>query len=316
VLYPPLPPPTPTEVDREPRRNPLSLSVFLMARIRTLKPEFWDDEKLGRLSPIDRLVFLGIISQADDAGRLLDNVRRIDGLLFPYSDESSRGSIETLARLGRVCRYEGPGGEKLLQVVHWDRHQRVVNPSKYTLPPPSPEDLAKCGVTEAYLDSSESLNRVALDPSSPTYDPRPCSSDPGPATNDHGSEKPMSRSQANSTAEVAQVIERYRVFHPRAKPGDKEKRLIRARLKDGYSADDLCACIDGYHKSPHHLGDNDRGVKYLSLGLFLRDSDHVQKGVEFADGTALVDAPNLAPASRRAIEAGQRFLERRRRADG
>ena len=46
-----------------------------MPRIRTIKPEFWSDEKLAPLPPIDQLVFLGLISLSDDFGRVLDNIK-------------------------------------------------------------------------------------------------------------------------------------------------------------------------------------------------------------------------------------------------
>ena len=35
------------------------------------------------------------------------------------------------------------------------------------------------------------------------------------------------------------------------------------------------------HMSPHHLGQNDRGTKYLDLELFVRDGSHVARGLEF-----------------------------------
>ena len=71
-----------------------------MARIRTIKPEFWQDEKLAPLESIHRLVFLGLISHADDAGRLVDNIKALDGMIFPSTDDSSRESLETLATPG------------------------------------------------------------------------------------------------------------------------------------------------------------------------------------------------------------------------
>lgn len=40
-----------------------------MARIRTLKPEFWDHAQLNRASLLARLTFVGLISLADDQGR-------------------------------------------------------------------------------------------------------------------------------------------------------------------------------------------------------------------------------------------------------
>ena len=38
-----------------------------MARIRTIKPEFFDDPKIGRLSPLARLAFIGLLTQSDSA---------------------------------------------------------------------------------------------------------------------------------------------------------------------------------------------------------------------------------------------------------
>lgn len=40
-----------------------------MARIRSLKPVIWESEKVGRMSALSRLNFIGLISLADDHGR-------------------------------------------------------------------------------------------------------------------------------------------------------------------------------------------------------------------------------------------------------
>ena len=39
-----------------------------MARIRTIKPQFWDDLKIGRLSRDARLLYIGLWNFADDLG--------------------------------------------------------------------------------------------------------------------------------------------------------------------------------------------------------------------------------------------------------
>lgn len=111
-----------------------------MARIRSIKPEFWTDEKLSLLDPVSRLVFLGLISMADDAGRLVDNVKLLDGMLFPSTDDSCRDALDTLARTSRVLRYRSASGQALLQITNWERHQKVDHPNKYVLP--GPEDAA------------------------------------------------------------------------------------------------------------------------------------------------------------------------------
>src|SRR3954465_11306627 len=99
-----------------------------MPRIRTIKPEFWADEKLAPMEPITRLVFLGLISMADDAGRLLASVKQIDALLFPLTDDSARESLAILSRTGRIQRGTTASGQRVIQIVNW-RHQRVDHPN-------------------------------------------------------------------------------------------------------------------------------------------------------------------------------------------
>ena len=83
---------------------------------------------------------------------------------------------------------------------------------------------------------------------------------------------------------VNQVICAWTNYHPRSRPGAKEKRLIEARLRDGYSADDLCDAIDGIHNSPFHQGVNDASKKYLKLALVVRDSGQVDSFIALKDG--------------------------------
>ncbi|MEM7416772.1 MAG: hypothetical protein AAF389_14800 [Gemmatimonadota bacterium] len=153
-----------------------------MPRIRTIKPEFWSDEKLGPLEPLTRLVFLGLVSHADDAGRLVDSVRQLDGLLFPYSEDSSRDSLETLARLSRIVRYQSDSGQRLIQIVGWTKHQRVDKPSKHVLPAPTSESVVDQQDPEPSRDTPETLASVSRDPRAPTMDLGASTPDLGPKT--------------------------------------------------------------------------------------------------------------------------------------
>jgi hypothetical protein len=120
-----------------------------MARIRTIKPEFWQDEKLSLLDPLSRLVFLGLISMADDQGRLVDNLKLLDGQLFPNTDDSCREPLDTLVRVGRVLRYRAKSGQAVLQIANWSKHQKVDHPSRALLPGPEEAVLADAVVTPA-----------------------------------------------------------------------------------------------------------------------------------------------------------------------
>jgi hypothetical protein len=96
-----------------------------MARIRTIKPEFWQDEKLSPLDPLTRLVFLGLISMADDAGRLVDSVKAIDGFLFMNTHDTAHEALMRLAGMGRIARGVTASGQRVIQISGWARHQRI-----------------------------------------------------------------------------------------------------------------------------------------------------------------------------------------------
>jgi hypothetical protein len=92
----------------------------------------------------------------------------------------------------------------------------------------------------------------------------------------------------DSRAKVLSVFEHYHQKHAhpvRKSPQPKSKtwQAVAARLRAGWTVQDLCKAIDGYHLSPHHLGQNDRGTKYLDLELFARSDEHVEKGINYAE---------------------------------
>lgn len=62
-----------------------------MARIRTVKPEFWEDEKIGKLPIPCRLFFIGCWNFADDFGVIKSNAALLKSQIFPY-DENLRVS--------------------------------------------------------------------------------------------------------------------------------------------------------------------------------------------------------------------------------
>lgn len=100
---------------------------------------------------------------------------------------------------------------------------------------------------------------------------------------------------------VARVFAHWRETfnHPRARLDAKRRKLIRARLKDGYSEADLCQSISGYRNSPHHMGQNKQNTVYDDLNLLLRDSGHVDAGLRF---NAEPPRTDLSAQTRRIID--------------
>jgi hypothetical protein len=110
-------------------------------RIRTIKPEMWADEKVGQLSRDARLLFVGLITMADDRGRLRGMPAGILGHVFPYDVDALRkldGWLRELTASGLAVTYEH-GGITYFYLPGFTRHQ-VINRSKdSTLPVPPHE---------------------------------------------------------------------------------------------------------------------------------------------------------------------------------
>jgi hypothetical protein len=74
--------------------------------------------------------------------------------------------------------------------------------------------------------------------------------------------------------------------HPmqrRPKPTSKTWRAIAARLRDGWTVEELCKSVDGFHLDPWHQGQNDEGKRHLELELCVRDDEHLEMGIEWAE---------------------------------
>lgn len=110
-----------------------------MARIRQFKPSFFTDDKVSKLSRDARLFFLGVLSEADDEGRLVDSPKRLAGVVFPFDDDVTPRKvakwIDELVDQQMVLRYTHEGGG-FLYVRKFKDHQKMSHPTPSTLPPP------------------------------------------------------------------------------------------------------------------------------------------------------------------------------------
>lgn len=111
-----------------------------MARTRNIKPAFFDNDTLGSLDPLIRLLFIGLWCIADREGRLEDRPRRIKKTLLGYDDvtaEETSGMLQQLADTGFIIRYEVDGTE-YIQVTNFSKHQNPNMKEKDSEIPPPP----------------------------------------------------------------------------------------------------------------------------------------------------------------------------------
>lgn len=64
--------------------------------------------------------------------------------------------------------------------------------------------------------------------------------------------------------------------HPKALLSSDRQRKIKARLREGYTISQLKQAIDGCRASPYHMGDNNSGRTYDTIGLIFRNAEKVE----------------------------------------
>lgn len=119
-----------------------------MARIRTIKPDFWTDERVVELSPWARLLFIGLWNFADDDGRMVYSPKRIKMQIFPADSVECSELFDELRRDELVEVYEVDGKE-FLQITNFSKHQKIDrrSASKHP-PPPNPAESRRIPPTE------------------------------------------------------------------------------------------------------------------------------------------------------------------------
>jgi len=283
-----------------------------MARARNIKPAFFTSEQLAECEPLARLLFAGLWTVADRNGRLEDRPKRIKIEVLPYDDCDCESLLKQLAGQGLIIRYDAEG-QDIIEIPGFLRHQK---PHLKEIPgklPPQPRQKSDQhqprsvpAPTKASTNPSDSLNPLtsSLNPDSLSPDSLSLDSPiPHPSKETYVEQKGSTALSAN---DVGAVVRHYQTYHPKSKPGEKEKGRIRARLKDGYSLEDLKAAIDGCHRSPFHCGENDGGKKYQTLDLCVRSASHVAQFLEIPING---EEPVLSERTRRIMRAGASFIE-------
>lgn len=115
-----------------------------MARIRSIKPEFWSSEQVMSCSRDARLLFIGLWNFVDDEGRISNSAKSIKAQVYPSDEdinsETVRRWIDELSARELVLQYE-VAGRLYLQVTGW-HHQKIDRKRPSKLPPPSLGDFS------------------------------------------------------------------------------------------------------------------------------------------------------------------------------
>jgi len=101
-----------------------------MARIRTVKPEFWTSEQVMECSALARLLFIGIWNFCDDAGNHPLSPKTLKALVFPGDDITATQVADLLAELesNALLSVYCHASKLYLHVNGW-HHQKIDKPT-------------------------------------------------------------------------------------------------------------------------------------------------------------------------------------------
>ncbi|TCK37997.1 hypothetical protein B0G84_3299 [Paraburkholderia sp. BL8N3] len=110
-----------------------------MARIRTIKPDFWSDEKIVELEPLARLFFIGSWNFADDRGNLPYSCAKLKMQILPADLADVALIVGSLIAQGLLTEYSVKG-HRYLHINGFAKHQRINRPSSPDYPTPEEAD--------------------------------------------------------------------------------------------------------------------------------------------------------------------------------
>jgi hypothetical protein len=136
-----------------------------MARIRSIKPEFWTDEKVVTLSAFARLVFIGLWNFVDDYGRAPCSPARLKMQILPADSADFPQLLAEISGAGLVTIYT-IDDKQFLQVNGFEKHQKIDKrvTSKYPAPPISPEPRPFLPLDQGREGIKEGINADASAP--------------------------------------------------------------------------------------------------------------------------------------------------------
>lgn len=238
---------------------------------KTLESEVWDLD-----NPLDIKLWMWILMSATHKpvtlsrmgidlapGELVTSYPKLQAMLtrkgrgfrkrYAPTVDQLRCSMHRLCEVYVVSMHRAtPQGGLLVKVLHWEEYQQT-----------------ETAYTSDYTPHQSRTN--------PAYAPQ------DKKVKKEEEVKPLVDSlpkNGNVSTSVREVFAYWQnvMGHPTAKliPGKKRARAIEARLKDGYTVEDIKSAVDGCRATPHNMGKNDRHTVYDDIELICRDEVHLE----------------------------------------
>jgi hypothetical protein len=248
-----------------------------MGRIRTVKPELLTHEDLFILEketglPI-RLAFVGLFTVCDRDGKFKWQPNRIKLAVLPYDELDFSRVLDALVTRGFIRMYS-VNNEIFGVIPTWNKHQ-VINNRESASEIPDPEE-------NSYISTASTREARVVVASATPLVRAPVE---GKGREGKGKGREGDKGAAPPIGETSVIFSYWQkvMNHPQSKLDDKREKLMKARLKDGYTVEQICKAIDGCKISSYHRGENANGTVYDSLDLICRDGAKLDSFIGHAE---------------------------------
>lgn len=267
-----------------------------MARIRSIKPEFWTDETMAEISRDARLLFLGLLNHVDDEGRCVDNPRLVKAAVFPLDDDITpeivRRLLDELSTKARLVLYEA-SQRRFLQVSNFRKHQKIDRPQPSRLPAPDDCNIVRVLSGQSVIAEPSTNDRRTIDEGS-TPD-----RDQGSGIRDQGSKDSVNvapkrkRASGDLTAAEAAEFDTFWSAYPRRVSKHAAQTKWRAAMAIAGSIEPILLGVSTLTETARRDGTEAKYLPHPATWLHQRRWEDAAPDAASAEPRASVDGPKV-----------------------
>ncbi len=248
---------------------------------RMIECKTWKSYQIGQLTLRQRLLWIGLITIADDQGRGCAHPGIVQGAVFPYDEiswDEIQADLDALADLELIHLYPNDDGAPLYQIVNWWKYQRPTWAWPSDLPAPEGwSDREKYRKGNEVIESGwEAAGGFGPDDDEPTVTPERPHDDPtaSPAPSTSGSTRTSdSKTLSSANADYQAVRQRWiELFPDKPTPRESNKTLtgkVKTRMKDADFRDKWEEALERASQSQFL-----RDANWFYIDWFLKNDDH------------------------------------------
>lgn len=254
---------------------------------RVIKEAITTSSRIDALSAHAEVLFYRLLVVADDFGYMDARLPIVKARCFPLKDYGNPSIEQWLAELAAnelIARYT-VSGQPYLSINQWSQRLRIQQ-SKYPAPNHPDARVFDLNVNFPDQDLPDVGQMTVIRQSDDEQVSARKEEKRSRSRNEEKDIRPVALDDSPSQSDsVRTVFDHWKrtMNHPKALLDAKRDRVIRARLKDGYTAEQLCLAVDGCKASEFHMGANDSHQVYDDIELICRGAANVEKFISMSE---------------------------------